>query len=206
MCFHLANDVAMYTRSFLWFISCKRVQWKVLNKQLLQVHEWALWWSTKQYQSSLRIHRFTNASYTASHNNVSLDHFFLIFFPLQQPVRDSLTSGLLYSRNDVCIEDPKNAGLVAFGRRSIRRIPAAMFLSSSFSPFDTLVDNTDMANSITIPSACDFHLHVRQDEMMRMVTPKVPEGGVSVAYIMVMFLHQIRQKRWSTHSWTKYKI
>ncbi|KAI7883420.1 dihydroorotase, homodimeric type [Lichtheimia hyalospora FSU 10163] len=41
-----------------------------------------------------------------------------------------------------------------------------------------------MTNSITIPSACDFHLHVRQDEMMRMVTPKVPEGGVSVAYVM----------------------
>lgn len=44
-----------------------------------------------------------------------------------------------------------------------------------------------MTNSITIPSACDFHLHLRQDEMMRMVTPKVPEGGVSVAYIMVTF-------------------
>ncbi|KAI8969047.1 hypothetical protein BDF20DRAFT_839013 [Mycotypha africana] len=41
-----------------------------------------------------------------------------------------------------------------------------------------------MTTSITIPSACDFHLHLRQDEMMRMVTPKVQEGGVSLAYIM----------------------
>ncbi|KAI9014385.1 dihydroorotase, homodimeric type [Phycomyces nitens] len=39
-------------------------------------------------------------------------------------------------------------------------------------------------SSITIPSACDFHVHLRQGEMMRMVTPKVVEGGVSLAYVM----------------------
>lgn len=99
---------------------------------------------------------------------------------------DSVTMAYSIAETGIEIE---NAGWVAFGRRSIGRNPAAMFLSSSFSPFDTLVDNTNMANSITIPSACDFHLHVRQDEMMRMVTPKVPEGGVSVAYIMVTFHH-----------------
>ncbi|KAF7732758.1 hypothetical protein EC973_000030 [Apophysomyces ossiformis] len=38
--------------------------------------------------------------------------------------------------------------------------------------------------SVTLPSACDFHLHLRQGDMMRMVTPKVAEGGVSLAYIM----------------------
>lgn len=42
-----------------------------------------------------------------------------------------------------------------------------------------------MTTSITIPSACDFHVHLRQGDMMRMVTPKVEEGGVSVAYVMV---------------------
>lgn len=42
-----------------------------------------------------------------------------------------------------------------------------------------------MTTSITLPSACDFHLHLRQGDMMRMVTPKVEEGGVSLAYIMV---------------------
>ncbi|KAI7852815.1 dihydroorotase, homodimeric type [Circinella umbellata] len=41
-----------------------------------------------------------------------------------------------------------------------------------------------MSTSITLPSAHDFHLHVRQGEMMEMVTPKIVEGGVSVAYIM----------------------
>ncbi|GAA5815093.1 hypothetical protein MFLAVUS_008599 [Mucor flavus] len=41
-----------------------------------------------------------------------------------------------------------------------------------------------MTTSITLPSACDFHLHLRQGDMMRMVTPKVEEGGVSLAYIM----------------------
>lgn len=84
-----------------------------------------------------------------------------------------------YSRNATS----RKCGVAFLSRRS-RRIPAAVFLSSSFS---LSLDNTDMTNSITIPSACDFHLHLRQDEMMRMVTPKVPEGGVSVAYIMVTF-------------------
>lgn len=42
-----------------------------------------------------------------------------------------------------------------------------------------------MSTSITIPSACDFHIHLRQGDMMRMVTPKVEEGGVSLAYVMV---------------------
>lgn len=44
---------------------------------------------------------------------------------------------------------------------------------------------TSMTTSITLPSACDFHLHLRQGDMMRMVTPKVEQGGVSLAYIMV---------------------
>lgn len=44
-----------------------------------------------------------------------------------------------------------------------------------------------MTTSITLPSASDFHIHLRQGDMMRMVTPKVEEGGVSLAYVMVSF-------------------
>lgn len=54
-----------------------------------------------------------------------------------------------------------------------------------------------MTTSITLPSACDFHLHLRQGDMMRMVTPKVEEGGVSLAYIMVscLFWHDTKFPR-----------
>jgi dihydroorotase len=45
-----------------------------------------------------------------------------------------------------------------------------------------------MTTSITLPSACDFHLHLRQGEMMKMVTPQVASGGVSLAYIMVILI------------------
>ncbi|CAO3607891.1 unnamed protein product [Cunninghamella echinulata] len=57
-----------------------------------------------------------------------------------------------------------------------------------------------MTTSITIPSACDFHLHLRQGEM-KMVTPKVAEGGVSLAYIMPNLQPPIR----NTNQALKYK-
>ncbi|KAI9263753.1 dihydroorotase, homodimeric type [Sporodiniella umbellata] len=41
-----------------------------------------------------------------------------------------------------------------------------------------------MTTTITIPSASDFHVHLRQGDMMRMVTPTVEKGGVSLAYVM----------------------
>jgi hypothetical protein len=56
-------------------------------------------------------------------------------------------------------------------------------------PCFLVYDAPSMTNSITLPSACDFHLHLRQGDMMRMVTPKVQEGGVSLAYIMVIIKH-----------------
>ncbi|KAK3806333.1 MAG: dihydroorotase, homodimeric type [Benniella sp.] len=37
---------------------------------------------------------------------------------------------------------------------------------------------------ITIPTACDMHVHLRQGTLMSMVTPKVVEGGVSICYVM----------------------
>ncbi|KAI8978396.1 dihydroorotase, homodimeric type [Pilobolus umbonatus] len=41
-----------------------------------------------------------------------------------------------------------------------------------------------MTQSITLPSAVDFHVHLRQGDMMKMVTPKIQEGGVSLVYVM----------------------
>ncbi|KAK9729525.1 dihydroorotase [Basidiobolus ranarum] len=41
-----------------------------------------------------------------------------------------------------------------------------------------------MVNTITVPAACDFHLHLRQGDLMKLVTPEVEKGGVSLAYIM----------------------
>ncbi|KAK7203669.1 hypothetical protein BZA70DRAFT_312313 [Myxozyma melibiosi] len=42
-----------------------------------------------------------------------------------------------------------------------------------------------MTTSITLPRpAADFHVHVRDGEMMKLVVPTIKQGGVSVAYIM----------------------
>ncbi|KAK9461267.1 uncharacterized protein V1516DRAFT_675474 [Lipomyces oligophaga] len=42
-----------------------------------------------------------------------------------------------------------------------------------------------MAHEITLPRpAADFHVHVRDGEMMKLVVPTIKQGGVSVAYIM----------------------
>ncbi|KAI8051651.1 dihydroorotase, homodimeric type [Syncephalis plumigaleata] len=38
--------------------------------------------------------------------------------------------------------------------------------------------------AITLPYAADFHVHLRQGDMMRLVTPTVRQGGVNVAYVM----------------------
>ncbi|CAG8553976.1 10476_t:CDS:2 [Paraglomus occultum] len=41
-----------------------------------------------------------------------------------------------------------------------------------------------MANILTLPSACDFHIHLRQDDLMKMIVPRILEGGVSLCYVM----------------------
>ncbi|KAK9475481.1 uncharacterized protein V1510DRAFT_409329 [Dipodascopsis tothii] len=41
-----------------------------------------------------------------------------------------------------------------------------------------------MSSEITIPPIADFHVHVRDGDMMRLVVPTIRQGGVSVAYIM----------------------
>jgi dihydroorotase len=42
--------------------------------------------------------------------------------------------------------------------------------------------------TLTLPYAADFHVHLRHGDMMRMVTPMLREGGVNVAYVMVLSL------------------
>lgn len=47
------------------------------------------------------------------------------------------------------------------------------------------VQDPTMTTDITIPTACDMHIHLRQGSLMSMVTPTVFEGGVSICYVMV---------------------
>ncbi|GAA5826976.1 hypothetical protein JCM11251_002188 [Rhodosporidiobolus azoricus] len=39
-------------------------------------------------------------------------------------------------------------------------------------------------NTVTIPSPFDAHVHLRQGNLMRLVTPHVEEGGVKMAFVM----------------------
>lgn len=68
---------------------------------------------------------------------------------------------------------------------SHKYVEMCLHISFSFLFFDTCPNLNMSPNTITLPAAADFHLHLRQDEMMRMVTPMVSKGGVSLAYIMV---------------------
>lgn len=38
---------------------------------------------------------------------------------------------------------------------------------------------------LTIASPADFHTHLRQGELMKLVTPHVAQGGFNLAYVMV---------------------
>lgn len=40
--------------------------------------------------------------------------------------------------------------------------------------------------TVILPSASDFHIHLRQDDLMNMVVPRIAEGGVSLCYVMVL--------------------
>lgn len=42
--------------------------------------------------------------------------------------------------------------------------------------------------TITIPSPFDAHVHLRQGDLMKLVVPHVPRGGVKLAYVMVRSL------------------
>ncbi|EXX69891.1 uncharacterized protein OCT59_005439 [Rhizophagus irregularis] len=38
--------------------------------------------------------------------------------------------------------------------------------------------------TIILPSASDFHIHLRQDDLMNMAVPQIAEGGISLCYVM----------------------
>lgn len=40
-------------------------------------------------------------------------------------------------------------------------------------------------NSIELPPAADFHVHLRDGSMMETVVPTIRKGGVSLVYVMV---------------------
>lgn len=42
---------------------------------------------------------------------------------------------------------------------------------------------------ITINAPADFHVHLRQGELSKLVTPHVRKGGFTLAYVMVGDLH-----------------
>ena len=39
-------------------------------------------------------------------------------------------------------------------------------------------------DKLTLPPTSDFHVHLRQDHIMRLVTPTIPQGGTSTVYVM----------------------
>lgn len=43
-------------------------------------------------------------------------------------------------------------------------------------------------DELVIPSPADFHTHLRQNELMKLVTPHVKQGGMHLAYVMVLSL------------------
>jgi len=42
-----------------------------------------------------------------------------------------------------------------------------------------------MADSITLAAPFDAHVHLRQGNLMRLVTPHVHQGGIRMAFVMV---------------------
>jgi dihydroorotase len=49
--------------------------------------------------------------------------------------------------------------------------------------------------SLKVASPADFHTHLRQGELMRMVTPHVEQGGFDLAYVMASFRPLRRARR-----------
>lgn len=44
---------------------------------------------------------------------------------------------------------------------------------------------TATGTEIRVKAPADFHVHLRQDEMCKLVTPLVRQGGFGLAYVMV---------------------
>jgi dihydroorotase len=51
--------------------------------------------------------------------------------------------------------------------------------------FSRTLATMSSTNSITIPAPFDAHVHLRQGNLMKLVTPHVEQGGVRMAFVMV---------------------
>lgn len=47
-------------------------------------------------------------------------------------------------------------------------------------------------DEITVNAPADFHVHLRQGELSKLVTPHVRKGGFTLAYVMVSSSQTIR--------------
>ena len=45
--------------------------------------------------------------------------------------------------------------------------------------------------TISVSSPADFHVHLRQGDLSKLVTPHVKKGGFHLAYVMVIFHPEI---------------
>jgi hypothetical protein len=48
--------------------------------------------------------------------------------------------------------------------------------------------SSSTVNFVTIPAPFDAHVHLRQGNLMKLVTPHVEQGGVRMAFVMVRLL------------------
>jgi dihydroorotase len=40
-------------------------------------------------------------------------------------------------------------------------------------------------DGLELPATADFHVHLRDGEMMELVTPTIRQGGVNIVFVMV---------------------
>jgi dihydroorotase len=48
-------------------------------------------------------------------------------------------------------------------------------------------------DGIELPATADFHVHLRDGEMMKLVTPTIRQGGVNTVFVMVRNSHEFRK-------------
>ena len=46
-------------------------------------------------------------------------------------------------------------------------------------------------DGLELPATADFHVHLRDGEMMKLVTPTIRQGGVNTVFVMVRNINEI---------------
>jgi dihydroorotase len=62
-----------------------------------------------------------------------------------------------------------------------------------------------MTTELELPFACDLHVHLRQGNLMKSVTPKLTEGGVQTAFVMPNLTPPIRNTEQALKYWEELK-